>query len=666
MTLLIPIGLLGLASVIALIVIYIIKPNYQRKDVTSTYVWKLSLKYRKKRLPISKLRNILLIACQVLALTAGALILSQPVVRNEEHAFSIETIAVLDCSASMRAKNSKGETRFERAVDDLIELSNKVVDMGGYVSVILADGNERYLFQSAGLAAKNDMNNQLKALIADKEELACSYGTSNLNQAITLCEETVHSNPNATVYVYTDKSFVYVPEGIKLVNVADSEEWNVGILNAYTQFEEGYCTFFVELGCYGMVSSTIDLEVYINGASDGTSIYSNAIIYTTEVTLVDNSVTTVIFRNSAIQEADYEKGVDHIKIVPVGPDVIGSNKTRVVSYDDIRVDISQEDSFAEDDSFSIYGGRKPALKVQYAAYKRKGSFTTMLSVLRNRYSNYWDISIDEVDMNRSDPQNAGYDFYIYDGKSPVNLPSDGIVVIFNPQRGMPAGFTRRDVIDYVNDMFLVQEGDHAILRSLEPYKISLRQCIRLASYDDTRYKTLWSVDGMPVLLLNDGANEKVLVALFDTEYSNIILRNDFPYLFYNIIETFIPSTIRGNSFEVGQELSVNARSNLLTVSRGSGMDVKEITQFPSSITLDRPDVYRFTQETYFGQTINEFIYVKIPSAESNIFATGDSLKAIYLDTSEEKQPYQDLLVFFAAAMLALLFAEWFLQTYDAT
>ena len=671
MTLLLPIGLLGLLSVAALIVIYVIRPNFQRIEVTSTYVWKLSLKYRKRRLPISKLRNILLIACQVLALIAGALIMSQPIIPNKEQVFNLETIAVIDCSASMRAKDANGITRFERAVDKVSDLANDVIDMGGFVSVILADGNERYLFQSWGLAAKAELNTTLNGLIADKDNLACAYGKSNLNDAITLCEETVQSNPNASIYIYTDTTFSYVPEGLHLINVADSSEWNVGILNAYSQFEEGYQTFFVEVGCYGMVSRSIKLELAINGASDGTSETTRTIYYTADVTLADNSTTTIIFRNSEIKEQDYEKDVENVKIVPVGPGVFGTaNQTRIVSYDDVRIIIDEEDSFAEDDSFSIYGGRKPELKIQYAAMKRKTSFTTVLGVFRTKYAPFWNVVVDEVSLEPllnigNEPAVVGYDLYIYDGWAPKILPQDGVVVMFNPQT-LPRGFTKRDVHPYTDAMYFAQEGDHPILRALDAAKIFTRQCIRLVNYDMENYKTLWSVDGNPVLLVNDGEKEKVVMALFDTEFSNIVLRNDFMYLFYNIVETFIPSTVRGSVFEVGEQISVNARSTSLTVSSNSGMSEKVVTQLPSTITLDRPDVYRFSQTTYFGKVLNEFIYVKVPTAESNIFATGTSLKSIYLDTSSETRMYQDLLVYFAAAMLALLFTEWFLQTYDAS
>ena len=84
MTWLLPLGFLGLAGVIALIVIYIIKPNYQNKYISSTYVWRLSLKYRKKRLPLNKLNNILQFLCQCLILTICGLLLAQPVIVSEK------------------------------------------------------------------------------------------------------------------------------------------------------------------------------------------------------------------------------------------------------------------------------------------------------------------------------------------------------------------------------------------------------------------------------------------------------------------------------------------------------------------------------------------------------------------------------------------------------
>ena len=83
MSLLIPLGLLGLSGLLILLLIYILKPNYQQKLISSTYVWKLSLKYKKKRLPISRLRNLLILLCQILIICCGALIMAQPALVND-------------------------------------------------------------------------------------------------------------------------------------------------------------------------------------------------------------------------------------------------------------------------------------------------------------------------------------------------------------------------------------------------------------------------------------------------------------------------------------------------------------------------------------------------------------------------------------------------------
>ena len=120
MRLLIPLGLLGLLGIVALIIIYLIKPNFQQKFISSTFIWKLSLKYRRKKLPVNMLRNILLIICQVLIITSCALILAKPVIAEEEIKYNSEQIIVIDASANMRAKHKEfGEdvTRFEKAVE---------------------------------------------------------------------------------------------------------------------------------------------------------------------------------------------------------------------------------------------------------------------------------------------------------------------------------------------------------------------------------------------------------------------------------------------------------------------------------------------------------------------------------------------------------------------
>ena len=130
MTLLIPLGLLGLLSIAGLILIYIIKPNYQQKYISSTYVWALSLKLKKKRLPVSKLRNLLLILCQILFLVMCALALAQPALITRAAITEREVIAIIDSSASMRT-TFEDETRFQRAVGRVADTRRKAATIMG-------------------------------------------------------------------------------------------------------------------------------------------------------------------------------------------------------------------------------------------------------------------------------------------------------------------------------------------------------------------------------------------------------------------------------------------------------------------------------------------------------------------------------------------------------
>ena len=106
MTWLAPIGLLGLIGVVLLIIIYIIKPNYQQKIISSTFIWHLSLKYRKRRIPVSRLHNLLIFLCQLLMLTTLGLLLARLMLLGEKRADYKENVIIIDASASMMLKES--------------------------------------------------------------------------------------------------------------------------------------------------------------------------------------------------------------------------------------------------------------------------------------------------------------------------------------------------------------------------------------------------------------------------------------------------------------------------------------------------------------------------------------------------------------------------------
>ena len=77
--------------------------------------------------------------------------------------------------------------------------------------------------------------------------------------------------------------------------------------------------------------------------------------------------------------------------------------------------------------------------------------------------------------------------------------------------------------------------------------------------------------------------------------------------------------------------------------------------------VSAPGTYTMTQSAMSGETIIESIYVKIPSAESNISLVEDTLTNPYF-FEETTSNNIDLLFYFALAVVALLFIEWWLKS----
>ena len=94
-----PIGLIGLVSIPILILIYIIKSKYQEYVVSSTYIWKLSEKYLKKKKKVSRFSGLLSLILQILIALFLSLLLSNPLISIANQAKKY--VFVVDNSASM-------------------------------------------------------------------------------------------------------------------------------------------------------------------------------------------------------------------------------------------------------------------------------------------------------------------------------------------------------------------------------------------------------------------------------------------------------------------------------------------------------------------------------------------------------------------------------------
>ncbi len=622
-----PLGFLGLIGIGVLILIYILKPNYQQKFISSTYVWELSLKYKRKKLPINKFRNILLFLCQILAITACSLILAQPFLEEAKPPVIVEKVAIIDAAANMRTAYDE-ESRFERAVFEVQGLAEEVFEQGGYLTVIVAGAEAEYLAQRVTSETSFDLYTSLSDLVQDD---ACSYGTADIEGAIDLAQRIVDQNTDTEVLLYTATQY-RDPGAVTVVDVSENGEWNAAILDCKAVLEENYYTFRVSVASY---NRDADLMVYLDvkGANGGGTIR---------------------------MEMPVRCDSDQTKTVSFVTGNMESKK--VFEFESVRVYLSESDSFATDNDFFIYGGKKPELNMLY--YNPRANIFvggTMLSA-RSTLGKKWDVNYKEINSVKvTEIPVSGYDFYVYEGTMPDVLPTDGVVMLINMDKA-PLGLTIAQGNE-INGKFELSPGEaHPITNRFDNAQIEVQKYIRVLNWEG--FKPLLYCGADPVLLVKENEGQKIVVMNFSMAFSMVSMYVEFPILMYNILEYFLPATLTGHSYDVNQQIQLNSRSEELKVESTNGGYKETLTQFPQKITLDQPGSYSVSQTPMSGLTVVEQFFVKIPASESNISQIHDELYELIVPKKTQTENL-DLLLYFAAALVALIFAERLLQAHDS-
>jgi|GEM_PF-435655 len=682
MSLLTPLGLLGLLSIVALIIIYIIRPNYQEKYISTTFVWNLSLKYRKKRIPTSKLRNILLIICQVLILLLSTAILTTPSEVLKETVEEPEVVLVLDSSASMRTQ-SEGDTRFKRAIDLSKEQADEVFGMDGTVSVIIADDSPEFVLIGIKRDTRQAFDEYMNGLLAKEEqylshngESECTYGVSDLETSIEMCAEIFDNNPSAHIYVYTDYQYVSAPTGaLSVVDVTVETEWNAAILSATAEKVNGYYLIEGQVACYNRSEDiTIELDIldvngsesYLDDVNTSFTVRCTQNVPATFMAIfVDgrgNSPHSDYLNNFNTTEEDLDNYVT-LCYVDKGVYSFGSIN--------LRLALSEEDCLEQDNNFSIYGGTVEEINAQYYSTGHNPFLGTLLDYMRSYYyeNGMWDLY--PYERYGEEIETMGYDLYIFEHHMPETLPTDGVVIMIDPDNApIGSGFTVAGTYDFNKvSVYLTAADEHPIGENLSPTDITVSRYQRLVNVDDT-YTVVMELDGYPMLMVKNDGLSKIVVLPFSLHYSNLPLREDFVYIFENIFNYFFPQTTAANYYEVGEEVLLNSRSETLALS-GNGVNKEftsyegadEVVTFPVSWTFYTPGTYTLEQTTVFDKYIKEDIFIKAPASESNIFAEASTLNNPY-GVVEISDFYRDLLLYFAIALVALLFVEWILQARD--
>lgn len=611
MRLLLPIGLLALLGIAVLIVIYLIKPSYQNKPVTSTYIWRESLKYRKREKPDSIFRNLLLILCQILLVALSAFILSMPFAKTYSANDLDQNILVIDGSANMMAA-SDGTTRFERALERALQFAEESIGKRVPVSVVYAGEDASYVVtEEISFAAVEEKLGALQ----------CSYVAGDVEGAMALVRD-LTENSNAQVYFYTGTEYRNAYD-INVVDVSSENDWNACILDVRAESIDNYYTFYADVAVYGS-NKYLDVYLTVNGVNDeAETLYAQG-----RVNCVDGVTVTFEF------------------------DGLG-----IYRYEDaevsVRVDDGTQDSFAYDDIFRLYGGTKEAIKIQYASSLPNNFFTGVLFVLQSTYADRWDIELSQP-TESEDIASSGYDFYIFEHSMPSVLPKDGVVFLVNPDT-VPRGLDLT-VGGSINGDFTMTGGVvNPVMDYVDATAITATTYRPITSSEG--FETLMYCEGDAVFAVRNAEDMKAAVLTLNLNTSNLAVLYQFPTMLANMFDYFIPQTVEKNVFDAGEEMPIRARGTDVKVVGAQG---ETPVQPPAAVSLGEPGSYTVTQMLASGRRSETDIFVKIAAKESDFNRVETEIPgATQIKKPEDVET--DIYLWLAAAALAVLFLEFFLQ-----
>lgn len=618
MKLALPLGLLALLFIVGLILIYILKPKYQDKKVASTYVWKLSLQYTKRKVPWQWLRNSLLFIIQLVIFAMFAFALARPyiVLATTQG----EKIVILDASASMNAQVGD-TTRFDRAKNEISALA-EVTTPNDRFTVILATDEASFVVR------RTDSVGFVKQKLSETE---CSLVEPNFSAAMELAEIVLEENPNAEVHLYTDTD--YLDSGRVIVHNMSSDEWNAAILNFTATRVNGKYVFAAEIASYGQAS-----EIAVSLTVDGKTQVPKLATCNEDETIV------VTWDNLNLQS--YANAEVHLQGVA--------------------------DTFPYDNDFSIYNSNAERFQVQLVSDDPGFLQRALIAVG----------TCDIVIPNDNLPaQTSGFDLYVYDGVLPEVKPTDGAVWLINPPYGDSKSAAMLESEwgisfsgKHSGKFNLASAGGtsatfNTVMRGVAPATVLVTEYSEINSFEG--YESLMLCENNPILLAKDDNGLKTIVLAFDIHMSDITIRYSFPLLVSNICRYTLTPTVEGTLYVVGDTVQINAKPDTSTLTvKAVYLDGTEsqqqFTTFPVNFDVLAPGTYTVTQTLDSGRVVTDTFYARISQSESIFGQTETTLvnPVVFNGVGTDNDvgnDTMDIFVYLAAAMLVLICIEWGLQ-----
>ncbi|MBQ9773744.1 MAG: BatA and WFA domain-containing protein [Clostridia bacterium] len=610
MSFLYPMGLLGLLGIPILIIVYLIKSKYTEQILPSTYLWRLSERFLKKKKRPSPLAGLISLLLQILVVTAISFAIAHPVYTVSDAAR--EYCFVLDASGSMNME-SDGKTRFEKGKDRIAELIEESVDGSVYTLISVGDS-------SNVLFSRVEEKEEALLLLQEAEPTHTEADTA---KALERAQRYFDENPSAKIYFVTDTAY-QTHQNVELINVSAKEE---------------------NLTLDGVAYEIVGDQLHVTGAVIPHGVGKEVVV---ELYL-DGGETAVASANIVVgahDAAEFSMTCDGVE-----------------NFSSLKVVLQSEDALALDNESMIFNVKS---ENTYSTLLVSNDPFLIEQGLRA-----WKHTQIHVITPAEYEDQSGYGLYIFDSFSPAQMPRDGTVWLINPDGTLTgAGFSVQGEVPIEDGAILELSKSSStqvkkLTQSLGLNDVYVSEYIKCGIYRN--FTTVMSYQGSPVIFAgtNDYGNREVVMA-FDLHKSNFTVLPEYLPFVYNLLDYSFPTILEEVSYDCGEELTVNVLPNCESIRMDSPMGEVYYLDASSAVgTIVLNEVGEWRMTMMVGGTPREFsVYASMAPAETEPQTSAEHFSV----TGEAQENYRDgiydvlMIAFICLAILGI--ADWMVYCYE--
>ena len=611
MTFLYPLGLLGLLGIPVLIIIYIIKSKYTEQTVSSTYLWRLSERFMKKRNPFSHLTGLISLILQILAVIAISLTIAHPILTMpgaaQDYCF------ILDGTGSMQMQHGKDSTRFEAGKQEIATLIENSADGSTYTLIYVADKTTKVYEQTDSKEVARTMLDELKY----------SFSESTLADAQAIAQAYFAQNSGSKVYLVTDRGY-QTHENITLIRLCDESVQN------YALSQVTYALQGEQLSVHGNVTSyrsdaTLTLELYVDGA---------------EQPITTSTVVTKREKATPFQLT-----------------------TAACEFSSLEVRIAQSDVLGYDNSVVLFDPQSDDTYKILLVSDRPFFIKAALGAVGK--TNITVKSTEEYDND------LGYGLYVFDTFTPATMPLDGSIWLINPLASSDdLGFSVQGEVALPEAGVLELSRDstsmvQTLTADMTGEEVHLTRFVKCGMY--RKFATLMTLEGNPIVFAGTNTyGNRLAVFAFDLHDSNIAMRMDFVMLIRNLAEFSFPAVLEQNNFYCTDTVHLNVLANTDSIRVDSPTGQVQYLSCESAVASFVPaeaGVHTVTM-TVSGSPRTFFVHAAIPEAERNPVIAEKELSLVGTQTEGGFDGSYDALVLMFIFLALLFAADWVVYCYE--